>query len=376
MKSRINVFCKGLKGLLGSMTPKKCADFEMMKTCFIYKKQPLISVVLPVFNGEKHLRRSIESILSQTYDNFELLIINDGSTDGSSDIIDELAVQDQRIRRIDNSHNIGLARSLNKALKLCCGELIARQDQDDVSCPDRLLEQRKFLQRHWEVGIVGSAMEIIDEEGKSVGVYRQPETDCEIHFRMLFNNAMVHSSVMFRRYLLQKYGLVYDPRYENAEDYELWARLLRFTRAYNFQIPLVRYRITNSGISNTNPATQSDLAHMVSTWQLMRLDERLKLSWEEKQQMLEIFRRHLWGDLEGVSKEEEQVLPAMSLIIDVFIQKTKCYESRLLNLRQVLNDYQGKKVLKEIAPWRRFWFRIRKKSGKVKASLEGLINRL
>ncbi len=130
-------------------------------------ENPKVSVIMSVYNGDKYLREAIESILNQTFTDFEFIIVNDGSTDNSLEIIE--SYDDERIKTINNKKNIGLTKSLNKALKFAKGKYIARQDADDVSLPNRFEKQVEYLDSHPEVALVGTSVYLIDENGKIIG---------------------------------------------------------------------------------------------------------------------------------------------------------------------------------------------------------------
>src|SRR5688500_4585887 len=132
---------------------------------------PLVSVILPAYNAEPFLEESIKSILAQTHSNLEVIIINDGSTDGTFATMQRMAAADPRVKVVDNGKNLGLIATLNKGLDLATGDFIARQDGDDISHPQRFEKQLQFFQSHEEVGLVGSAMEIIDEQGEPGELY-------------------------------------------------------------------------------------------------------------------------------------------------------------------------------------------------------------
>src|SRR5690606_37374672 len=129
---------------------------------------PRVTVLLAVHNGERYIQEAIDSILAQTFGDFELLIVNDGSTDATRDLV--LSYSDDRIRLVDNDHNIGLPKSLNRGLRLAKGRYIARLDADDISEPDRLAAQVSFLQANPDVAMVGSWYRKIDGEGNTLGV--------------------------------------------------------------------------------------------------------------------------------------------------------------------------------------------------------------
>jgi len=204
-----------------------------------------ISVLMAVYNGEEFVKKAIISILKQTYKNFELIIVNDGSTDSTNKII--LSFADSRIKLINNKKNIGLARSLNKGARAASGKYIARIDADDFSSKERLEIQYKFLEKNKDIGIVGSWANIY----KTPHSLKYATTHEEIKAEMLFNNPIVHSSVFIRSELLKVH--LYDPRFVVAQDYELWARLLDKTKFANVPIIMI-YRLEH-GENLTNKKT-------------------------------------------------------------------------------------------------------------------------
>ncbi len=203
---------------------------------------PLVSVVMSVFDGEAWLAESVESILAQTERDLELVVVDDGSTDGSGEILAELARRDPRIRLFRNEANQGQAAALNRGLEASGGRYVARMDADDVAEPERLAAQIAWLERRPEVGLLGTAVRRIDDEGRPGALRRRPASDLEIRWACLLESPFMHPTVMLRRAVLEEYGLRYDERLRTAQDYDLWVRLLRRTRAANLPEPLVRYR--------------------------------------------------------------------------------------------------------------------------------------
>ena len=173
---------------------------------------PKVTVLMSVYNRSKYLREAIDSILSQTLMSFEFIIIDDGSTDGTWDILTEYADQDQRIALVQNRKNLGLSQSLNKGLVLAQGNYIARQDADDVSMLERLAAQIGYFEQQPRVGLLGTGYYTINSQGQQRAVHLHPETDTEIRWQMLFHNAFCHSSVMFHREFLNRESLFYKPR--------------------------------------------------------------------------------------------------------------------------------------------------------------------
>lgn len=203
---------------------------------------PTITVLMPMYNAGRFLAPAIESILQQTFQEFELLIVNDASTDGSKEIARSFG--DKRIRIVDNEKNLGLARTLNRGLELATGEFIARHDADDLSHHERLEKQVAFLRAHPAVALVGTQAIIIDEWGKYKRILLdQPHEHVAIKWDLLFDNSFVHTSVMFRRAIVvEKFG-GYDASYVACEDYELWSRLAESCQVANLRCHLVFHRL-------------------------------------------------------------------------------------------------------------------------------------
>jgi len=202
---------------------------------------------MSVFNGERYLRESIDSVLSQSFMDFEFLIINDGSSDASRSII--LSYSDPRIRLIENEQNIGLTRSLNRGLDLARGEFIARQDADDISVPARLAKQVAFMDANPHTMLLGSWYHEVDANGALQQRARLPTDQVELRWSLLFFCPFIHTSVMMRKApLLTEIGY-YSDRYEYAEDHELWLRIARQKPLTNLKAYLVKYRINPNSIT-------------------------------------------------------------------------------------------------------------------------------
>lgn len=208
--------------------------------------EPKTSVVMSVYNGERYLREAVDSILNQTFRDFEFLIVNDGSTDGTEKIL--RCYRDFRIKIVNNERNIGLTKSLNKGLKLAKGEYIARQDADDISLPQRLEKQVKFLDTHRHVALIGSPFLVINEDGKILGVQTVLLLNEEIQKRLLKDNAFGHGTSMFRKDCLDKIGL-YREEFKSAQDYDLWLRISERYNVANIAEPLYKWRISLSSVS-------------------------------------------------------------------------------------------------------------------------------
>lgn len=216
-------------------------------------RQPLVSVLMSVHNDLQYLRESIDSILYQTFGDFEFILIDDGSTDGSGDFLKDLS--DPRVALVVNPSNIGLTASLNRGLEIARGKYLARMDADDISEPQRLHRQVEFLEAHANIGIVGCSRHLIDDGGKTIAIAPALENDLAIRWKCLMGNPFAHPTVMIRRQALLDNALQYDPSFRTAQDYELWTRLLPRMQAANLPEPLVRYRLRN-GISRGSKTQQ------------------------------------------------------------------------------------------------------------------------
>ena len=210
---------------------------------------PKISVVMSVYNGEKYLREAIDSILNQTFKNYEFLIINDGSTDLSRKII--LSYNDSRIRLVDNKKNIGLTLSLNKGLQLAEGEYFARVDVDDIATPRRLEKQMDFLNSNPEIGLVGSFGIKIDKVGQTIQKIILPVFDKKIRKELIKANVFIHGSVMARKEVFEKVGY-YNEAFKYVQDYELWGRIAQEYKLHNLPEALLIRRETKDSLSS-NP---------------------------------------------------------------------------------------------------------------------------
>ena len=219
-----------------------------------------LTVLMSVYNGEKYLREAVDSILSQTFRDFEFLIINDGSSDGTAQILE--SYDDPRMRIVYNEENIGLTRSLNKGLKLARGEYIARMDADDISLPERLEKQVEFLDAHPEVGVLGTWVEVIDGEGTVGQVWRSPQVPTSpalLNWTLMFHNCLPHPSAMMRLRVIEGMG-GYDPEIRYAQDYDLWARASLITDLTNLSQVLLRRRVAAEAVTGRHFQAQEQVA--------------------------------------------------------------------------------------------------------------------
>lgn len=216
-----------------------------------------VSVILPCYNAEKYLEQSILSILNQTYQYFELIIINDGSTDNSTEILEKYAKSDNRIIIINQS-NEGIVSALNKGIRISTGKYCARMDADDIAIIDRIEKQVNFLENNPNIFVVGGQGYVIDEDGDKI----RPLTVLTNHNdidRDLLNNfnkkAMIHPAVMFRTHEISMLG-GYREEFIWAEDLDLFLRVSEIGKLANLQDTVLYYRINTNGITNTKNSTQ------------------------------------------------------------------------------------------------------------------------
>lgn len=214
-----------------------------------------VSIVLAVFNGSKFIRSSIESILNQTYTNWELIVINDGSFDDTENILREFEKFDSRISIYSLPENRGLTYCLNMGIAKSKGDYIARMDGDDLMHVDRLKMQVEFLEGNVDYGVVSTAIELIDDMGHRIGIMTPPIEDREIKAKMVFQNPIAHPTVMLRKKVLENLTSIYRVDYPNCEDYDLWIRMSIFTNFYCLDAPLLKYRIHPQQITSKKVRT-------------------------------------------------------------------------------------------------------------------------
>lgn len=227
-----------------------------------------ISIILPIYNGSQYLRQSIDSIIAQTYTNYELIIVNDGSTDNSASIVHSFS--DPRVRYYEQE-NKGLAATLNRCISISKGNFIARQDQDDISLPDRLEKQIAFLNARHHYGLAGTWAAILNADTVTDRFHQHPSDNIELQFELLFDNPFVHSSVMIRRDVFDRVGdYSTDADRQPPEDYELWSRISRKYKIANIPEVLHSYREVSGSMSRTgfNPFLENLLKINVENLEL------------------------------------------------------------------------------------------------------------
>lgn len=207
-----------------------------------------VSIIMGVYNGSKFIRDSIDSIINQTYKNWEFIICDDCSSDNTINILEEYAQKDSRIKILRNDKNLGLAATLNRCLENCTGEYIARQDDDDISMPNRLEKQMKFLRDNEHFSLVGSRAYLIDKDNN---IWGKSSTSVEVPAakNLLNGPCFIHPSIMIKKSVLEELN-GYDAKALRVEDYDLWFRFFaKNYRAYNMQEELIKYRLDTHSYS-------------------------------------------------------------------------------------------------------------------------------
>jgi glycosyltransferase involved in cell wall biosynthesis len=212
---------------------------------------PKISVIISAYNASLYIEEAVMSIIEQSFKDFELLVMNDGSKDDTLEKLYEIQkkLKDDRLKIFDQT-NQGLIFSLNKLISLSKGGYILRMDADDISLAERLEKQVKFLDENKDYILAGTQAVFIDKEGKEFGDFLVPKTNEEIRKKFIFHNPFIHPSVMFRKNTLSE--IVYKKSFKHAEDYELWSRLLFLGKVANLDEVLLKYRVLDTGITKQN----------------------------------------------------------------------------------------------------------------------------
>lgn len=229
------------------------------KEITIETPRPLVSVVMAVYNGEKYVARTIDSILGQHFQDFEFVIVDDGSTDSTLSILDAYAAKDARIKIHRLSHT-GKVTAFNTGFQRAQGEFIALTGADDISLPIRLTQQVNFLQEHADIGVVGSWVELIDGDSKPYGSFQYPTSPAVIAWSLCLRSPIAAPAAMMRRSVVESVGWC---RETASEDYDLWSRISMKTDLANMPKILVQYRIWPGNFSSTHKPQEEETARMV-----------------------------------------------------------------------------------------------------------------
>ncbi len=276
---------------------------------------------MPAYNASEHIRDAINSILNQTYSEFVLLIIDDGSTDDTLEIIN--SIQDNRIKLIKNEKNLGLIDTLNKGLTIIDTEYFARMDADDISFPERFEIQISFLENNTQCGVVGSNYEMFGNVNKFSDLILDPD---EIALGLYYDNLMAHPTVMVRKKIMDEHNLFYRKELLHLEDWGLWIELSRHTLITNLPNVLLKYRMEGQNISLKNNDTFEERAKLLYSIYLPFLfdevdDEFVNNHWNFAK---EIYSNESLGELKNRFNELRKIYLANNFkpeIIDSFFKK-------------------------------------------------------
>ncbi len=216
-------------------------------------KQPLISIILPVYNSSAYLKQALDSVLTQTYSNWELIAIDDASTDHSLNILNSYAKKSSKIKVFSHTPNQGIAHTLNKALKHVQGQYVARMDADDIMLPDRLQKQLKYLLKHPKTIIVGGQCQLIDTQDKIIGKKTFPTDHQQIYQLAFIRSPLQHPAVMINTSLLPKKFSWYHSDQVSSEDLDLYFKLFQYGKAANLSDTIIKYRQNPQGLSLKDP---------------------------------------------------------------------------------------------------------------------------
>jgi len=225
---------------------------------------------MPVYNTGNYIAEAIESVLQQTFTDFEFIIIDDGSTDNSLEIIHLYAEKDSRIQVVVNQENLGITKSLNKGIELTRGRFIARMDADDICLPERLNLQYDYLVANPKCAILGTWANIIDESGNLISTWRMPTSDEFIKWNLLWQNTFIHTSVIIRKDVLSNCE-PYHECYHYTEDYELWERMSQNCQMENLPLACVSHRLHSNSISEKSKSDQTKKSIDISYRAVKRL---------------------------------------------------------------------------------------------------------
>lgn len=280
---------------------------------------PKVSVIMPAYNAEKYIKEAIDSILSQTFQDFEFIILNDCSQDDTENII--LSYQDDRIVYLRNEKNMGVAATLNRGLVVAKGEYIARMDSDDISLPDRLAKQAAYLDSHPDVAILGTALERFGEDipAQLRSFSSDPQ---QMKIALFFSCGLAHPTIMMRAAVIQSLG-GYDLAYEGLEDYELWCRVTRQHQVTALPEVLFRYRV-HAGQVTRNPSEK-----YLSRMRSLKNRQLAELGIEPEEELAECYFRFCIGKRPENLQEVTAFCKLLEMVLEAN-QQTKVYDGKKL----------------------------------------------
>lgn len=304
---------------------------------------PLVTVLMPMYNSEKYILAAVNSILNQTFSNFEFIIIDDASTDNSVEIIK--SYKDPRIKLIVKPQNTGYTNSLNMGLKLATGKYIARMDSDDICVLNRFEKQVAFMESNKDVAVCGSWFTCIGTNE----IIKHPVTHDAIKVAMLNYCAIGHPTVLMRKDFFKEQQLVYNTEMEPAEDYDLWCRTLSIGKLANLPEVLLYYRLHTQQVSNIKNLKQQESSNKICIYLLKQLKEDINYNifhLQENIKNLNTYNLSLLDQLEildSINKINAQKKVFNTLIFNEFIIKSK--QNLVLNFLTKQNAFNNKTIL-------------------------------
>ncbi|NBA85279.1 glycosyltransferase [Emticicia sp. CRIBPO] len=306
-----------------------------------------LSVILPVYNGEKYIKESVISILNQTFTDFELFVINDGSQDST---LNELSdIYDERLQVVSNEKNMGLIYSLNRGITLSKGaDYIARMDADDISMPDRFQEQIDFLKKNPSVGVVGSAMKYFSDDDKKERIVFRPSQNKQILSTFMFYNPLFHPTVIIKSSILGEKD-IYPLNFPKNEDHAFWIELTRKTTFANINKVLLKYRRHDSNVTNTYKdniakdfqVNQELLNRFCEKWDIRLQEKQLNtlgiISYKERFKLKDSFTAsELLADLELILKKIPKEFD-LEYFKNIYCDRCIQYFFQLRKIKELMN---------------------------------------
>lgn len=252
---------------------------------------PKVSIVMAAYNGAAYLDESVKSILNQTFVDFEFIIIDDCSSDGTASILDSYAALDRRVVVLKNSHNLGLAASLNRGIEAATGEFIARMDDDDVALPERLQEQVNHMEAHPDTALLSTAVQHIDSDGNYLEVYCPPTDAIALRWHLVYQSPIRHPTVLWRSKEVGDVVTSYNPKNKYAEDYEFFCAIARELKIESLAQPLLKMRRRPGSVTHSKGREQDHCSAQITYHQL---DHYLpdRLTQEQKVNLRILLRRY------------------------------------------------------------------------------------
>ncbi|MBN1493693.1 MAG: glycosyltransferase [Candidatus Omnitrophica bacterium] len=306
-----------------------------------------VTVLMSVYNGELYVKDAIESILTQTYRDFEFLIIDDGSTDATATIIQ--SYDDQRVRFIKHQQNHGLSSSLKEGVEEASGEYIARIDADDIALPDRIAEQVEAFEHDKKLGLLGAWYDLNDSRKRSLIEYHRDNDPIMLRWALLFGNVFGHSTIMMRKEACLQAGN-YDKSLDTAQDYDLWFRIARHWNIGLIPRVLVRANLSKSSISVRKDRSQRDSVRMIS----LRNMKECASGHLDELECNAVLAYMTDGELSSDIKEDRVIIQYIITLIDIFVSRM----NETISRDKIKYDCI-KRMLNSISPEAIIWRKIR-----------------